>query len=79
MKLKIYRLLAQQRTTNQLRLFNGDIWDAPIEITIVSTSITKVYSITKESAIIEIDDCPYKITREDFDKIFEIEDFNAAD
>ena len=74
MKLKIYRLLAQRRTLNQMRLFNGDIWDIPMEITVVSTSITKVYSITNESAVIEINDYPYKISREDFDKIFEIED-----
>lgn len=74
MKIKIYKLFAQQRTANQLRLFNGDIWDIPMEVTIVSTSITKVYNITEESAIIEIDDCPYKISREDFNKIFEIED-----
>ena len=74
MKLKIYRLLAQRRTLNQLRLFNGDIWDIPMEITVVSTSITRVYGITNESAVIEINDEPYKITREDFDKIFEIED-----
>lgn len=67
MKLKIYRLLAQHR-------IYGDIWDIPMEITVVSTSITKVYSITKESAVIEINDNPYKISREDFNKIFEIED-----
>ena len=73
MKIKIYRLLAQPETVNQMRRFNGDIWENPTQVTIVSTSITSVYDVTRESAVIVSNDCHYKISREDFDKIFEVE------
>ena len=73
MKIKVYRLLAQQRTTNKERLFYGDEWVYPTQVTIVSTSITDVYDVTRESAVIVTHTGTYKIDRKDFDKIFEVE------
>jgi hypothetical protein len=72
MKIKVYRLLAQPEIPS-IRRFGGNTWENPTQVTIVSTSITDVHHVDRESAVIVSNGCRYKISREDFDKIFEVE------
>ena len=72
MKIKVYRLLAQLEIP-PIRRFDSNTWENPTQVTIVSTSITDVHHVDRESAVIVSNGCRYKISREDFDKIFEVE------
>lgn len=73
MEIKVYRLLAQRQIVPMRRIDPNEVWENPTQTTIVSTSITSVYDVTRESAVIVSNGWHYKISREDFDKMFEVE------
>lgn len=72
MKIKVYRLLARPEMP-PIRWAGGNTWENPTQVTIVSTSITEIHHVDKESAVIVSNGHRYMISREDFDKIFEVE------
>lgn len=72
MKIKVYRLLAQPEMP-PIRWVGSNTWENPTQVTIISTSITDIHYVDKEFAVIVSNSRRYKISREDFDKIFEVE------
>ena len=70
MKIKVYRLLA-----SRLIVFpdGTDRWDIPEQTTIIPSAITAIRYVDRRDAVIQYEGFTYKIDREDFDKIFEVE------
>ena len=69
-RIKVYRLLAYMR----MDLPDGaDYWGCPEETTIIPSAVTGIVDVNTDYAIIKYAGQAYKIYREDFDKMFEVE------
>lgn len=71
MKIKVYRLLASRM--KEFPTGPDTLWDIPQETTIIPSMVTDIFCVNREYAIIVYNGFRYKIYREDFDKIFEVE------
>ena len=69
-RIKVYRLLAYMR----IDLPDGtDYWESPEETTIIPSAVTSIVDVNTDYVIIKYAGQTYKIYREDFDKMFEVE------
>lgn len=69
-RIKVYRLLAYMRMDLPDM---SSYWGTPEQITIIPSAVTGILCLDADYAFIRYNDQAYKIYREDFDKMFEVE------